>query len=52
VRPERCLVFEDAPSGIRSGAAAGCHTLGVVTSHTREQLEAVKPTYLVDKLTE
>ncbi|KAJ7498731.1 phosphatase [Mycena latifolia] len=47
VKPENCVVFEDAPAGIRSGQAAGCKTIGFLTSHSREQLEAVKPDFLV-----
>ena len=50
VDPARCLVVEDAPAGVRSGKAAGCKTLGLITSHTREQLEAVEPDYLVPNL--
>ncbi|KAH8830373.1 phosphatase [Flagelloscypha sp. PMI_526] len=49
-RPEDCVVFEDAPSGIRSGNAAGCKTIAVITSHTREQLEAASPTYIIQDL--
>lgn len=48
--PKKCLVVEDAPAGIRSGQAAGCKTLALVTSHTREQMEATKPDYLVTNL--
>ncbi|KAI0031680.1 phosphatase [Vararia minispora EC-137] len=44
------LVVEDAPAGIRSGQAAGCKTLGVITSHSREQMEAVSPNFLVPNL--
>ena len=44
------LVVEDAPAGVRSGHAASCKTLGVITSHSREVMEAVAPTFLVDKL--
>ncbi len=50
VDPARCLVVEDAPAGVRSGKAAGCKTLGLITSHTREQLEEVKPDWLVPNL--
>jgi len=50
VDPSKCLVIEDAPAGLRSGQAAGCKTLGVTTSHTREQMEAASPTYLVKNL--
>ncbi|TFK55441.1 HAD-like protein [Heliocybe sulcata] len=48
--PAKCLVVEDAPSGIRSGQAAGCKTLALITSHTRDQMEACKPDYLVPNL--
>ncbi|KAJ7714311.1 HAD-like domain-containing protein [Mycena maculata] len=47
VKPENCVVFEDAPAGIRSGQAAGCKTIGFLTSHSREQMEACKPDFLV-----
>ncbi|KAI0311444.1 phosphatase [Amylostereum chailletii] len=50
VKPENCLVVEDAPAGIRSGQAAGCKTLAVVTSHSRGQMEACQPNFLVQNL--
>ncbi|KAI0722238.1 phosphatase [Cerioporus squamosus] len=50
VDPSRCLVVEDAPAGVRSGRAAGSKTLGLITSHSREQMEEVKPDYLVSNL--
>lgn len=50
VDPARCLVVEDAPAGVRSGRAAGCKTLGLVTSHTREQIDEAKPDYVVPNL--
>ncbi|KAM5531931.1 hypothetical protein V8D89_014401 [Ganoderma adspersum] len=50
VDPSRCLVVEDAPAGVRSGKAAGCKTLGLITSHSREQMEEVKPDWLVPNL--
>lgn len=31
--PRRCLVVEDAPAGVTSGLAAGCHVLGLRTTH-------------------
>lgn len=48
--PSRCLVVEDAPAGVRSGSAAGCKTLGLLTSHSREQVEAASPTFIVKDL--
>ncbi|KAF8969463.1 HAD-like domain-containing protein [Flammula alnicola] len=50
VKPENCLVFEDAPSGIRSGRAAGCKTVGLLTTHSREQVEAAQPDFIVKDL--
>jgi len=50
VRPENCLVVEDAPAGVQSGKAAGCKTLAVTTSHSPERMVASRPDYLVDDL--
>jgi sugar-phosphatase len=38
LRPEECVVVEDAPSGVGAGLAAGCRVLGVLGTHTAEQL--------------
>jgi mannitol-1-/sugar-/sorbitol-6-phosphatase len=40
VDPRRCLVVEDAPSGLEAARAAGCFTLAVVTTTPREALNA------------
>ncbi|KAK7061898.1 sugar phosphatase YfbT [Favolaschia claudopus] len=50
VKPENCVVFEDAPSGVRSGKAAGCKTIGFLTTHSRQELEAVEPDFLVQDM--
>ncbi|KAF8076583.1 HAD-like domain-containing protein [Lyophyllum atratum] len=50
VKPENCAVFEDAPSGVRSGRAAGCKTIGFLTTHTRAQLEEAKPDFIVQDM--
>ncbi|KAF8910251.1 HAD-like domain-containing protein [Mucidula mucida] len=50
VEPKTCVVVEDAPTGIRSGKAAGCFVLATCTSHTRESLEKEKPDFLVEDL--
>ncbi|KAI0637977.1 phosphatase [Trametes polyzona] len=50
VDPARCLVVEDAPAGVRSGRAAGCKTLALITSHSREQIDEAKPDYVVPNL--
>lgn len=36
--PEKCVVFEDAWSGIQAARAAGCKVIGVTTTHTREEM--------------
>jgi mannitol-1-/sugar-/sorbitol-6-phosphatase len=33
VRPQQCLVFEDAPAGVASARAAGTKILGLLTTH-------------------
>jgi mannitol-1-/sugar-/sorbitol-6-phosphatase len=40
VDPRRCLVVEDAPSGLEAARAAGCFTLAVVTTTPRDVLDA------------
>jgi sugar-phosphatase len=37
-RPEECVVVEDAPSGVGAGIAAGCRVLGVLGTHSLEEL--------------
>lgn len=44
------LVLEDSPAGIKSGKAAGCKVLGLVTSHTVEQVVAAGPDWVVRDL--
>ncbi|MEX2550267.1 MAG: HAD-IA family hydrolase [Nitriliruptoraceae bacterium] len=46
VPPAECVVIEDAPAGLAAGAAAGCTTIGVVTSHAASALGAAD--HLVD----
>jgi HAD superfamily hydrolase (TIGR01509 family) len=40
VAPERCLVVEDALSGIQAGKAAGCLCLGITSSLSEAELRA------------
>lgn len=44
------LVLEDAPAGIRAGKAAGCKVIGLVTSHTVEQVVGAEPDWVVRDL--
>lgn len=44
------LVLEDSPAGIKAGKAAGCKVLGVVTSHTVEQVVAAQPDWIIKDL--
>lgn len=37
--PEGCLIVEDAPSGIKAARAAGMKSIGITTTHKREELE-------------
>ncbi len=38
VSPEHCVVFEDSFSGITAATRAGMQVVGVLSSHTREEL--------------
>lgn len=44
------LVFEDSPAGIKSGKDAGCKVVGLVTSHTLEQVVAAEPDWIIEDL--
>lgn len=46
----RVLVLEDSPAGIRAGKDAGCAVIGLVTSHTLEQVLAAGPDWVVRDL--
>ena len=50
MKPERCLVVEDSPNGIISGNAAGCKTLGLLTTHSPQQVAEASPDYTVKDL--
>jgi sugar-phosphatase len=38
--PADCVVFEDAPAGVQAGRAAGCHVVGITTTHDPSELDA------------
>jgi sugar-phosphatase len=50
VQPHDCLVFEDAPSGVRAGVAAGCRVLGVLGTHSAEELSEAGANWIVSSL--
>jgi sugar-phosphatase len=47
-RPEECVVVEDAPSGVGAGVAAGCRVLGVLGTHSLDELR--KASWVVSSL--
>ncbi len=40
IDPKNCLVFEDTPPGVLSAKNAGMKVVGVLTTHTKEELKA------------
>jgi mannitol-1-/sugar-/sorbitol-6-phosphatase len=45
--PADCVVFEDAPAGIRAGKAAGSKVIAFLTTMTRPEIESVSPDFIV-----
>lgn len=43
VKPEDCLVFEDAPSGIQSALNAGMDVIVVGETITQNQIDTINP---------
>ena len=48
LKPEECLVVEDAPSGVKAAVAAGCRCLAITSSFTRNEL--VEADWICDSL--
>lgn len=46
--PVECVVFEDSIAGLESGARAGCHVVGVATSHKPWELRAHADEIILD----
>lgn len=38
LKPEKCIVIEDAPVGIEAGKRAGCFVIALETTHSKESL--------------
>ncbi len=52
ISPERCVVFEDAFSGIEAGLRAGMAVVALATTHTRDELIASKAQLIIDDFTQ
>jgi HAD superfamily hydrolase (TIGR01509 family) len=50
VQPQRALVIEDSPTGLKSATEAGCQTVAITTSCPKESLEAAN--FVVDSFGE
>ncbi|WVQ81534.1 hypothetical protein IAT38_003658 [Cryptococcus sp. DSM 104549] len=50
IDPTRAVVFEDSPSGIKAGVAAGATVIAVCTSHKRDQIDKLGAHYVVDTM--
>jgi len=46
----KCVVVEDAPSGIKAGIAAGCQVIGVIGTHEASLLHEAGATWVVQSL--
>jgi len=50
LRPQDCLVIEDAPAGIRAGKSAGARVLALRTTATDAELSSAGADWIVDNL--
>ncbi len=48
IQASEAIVFEDSPSGIRSGVAAGIETIGVASTHEPAVLKAIGASLVID----
>ncbi|GAA5860475.1 hypothetical protein JCM3774_000435 [Rhodotorula dairenensis] len=47
---EKCVVFEDSPSGIKAGVSSGARTIAICTSHPVEKINSQGAHYIVPSL--
>jgi beta-phosphoglucomutase len=40
VKPEDCVVFEDAPKGVEAARNAGMESVAITTMHSRHEFDA------------
>lgn len=52
ISPNRCVVFEDAFSGIEAGLRAGMRVVALATTHTREELAHTGAHLIIDDFTQ
>lgn len=50
INPSSCLVFEDTPPGVEAGKNAGMKVVGILTTHSKEDLKSAD--YLINDFTE
>ncbi len=50
IDPSRCIVFEDSPPGVEAGKRAGMTVIGILTTHSEEDLKNAD--YLVNDFTQ
>ncbi|RUP24078.1 putative glycerol-1-phosphatase [Jimgerdemannia flammicorona] len=50
--PKECIVVEDAPAGVRAAKASGMRSIGLLTTHRREQLMEAEADVIVRDLSD
>jgi len=48
VSPDECVVLEDSINGLKSGRAAGMYVVGLTTTNTKENIEALSNIQIKD----
>ena len=48
VSPDECIVLEDSINGLKSGRAAGMYVVGLTTTNTKENIEALSNIQIKD----